>query len=542
MTPATLRRLLRTCAAVLLLTGLLTGIGQGAPTAAAPPTSPACLPLVAGSTGLPLVGGQVPSLDAFLGGGAGFGAPAPDDVRLPERVVFTDGREAISNEYAFALRKGRLFVRRASAGRPVDGSQWHVLELPRCLDGRITRVSADHRLLTVLDRTGQLYSHDMPNGDLSPDRWTWRWGPFLWLGAGMTMPPGVRDWAISEFNASETFTDTGGRTHHPIGVATGYLLRSDRRTITYIDPWLPADESREVCGPRRGRLRLASLDASGSTVFAVARNGSLWTRLYDFDLAGANSLLGKYTWQRGGPADAGMWQLPAPDWVKQPRPPGRITDLVTIVKTGTDATERELRIAGRRNSGAWGFWHKPITARNWRFTATGKRLGRLVPGRARLAAPDNRRFIGTIGGQRAVVKDFNPACSGARTVIRLRGGSTLKLRLHTEDALRQTERAAGLDDVPRPYNAALEVPAKIWRGLASAEPAVRDFVATHLTGRITELPLTATSTRMTMRYQCWELTLDGQPARPDRAGNPLDVGTLLGFLRDAPAQRTLPTC
>ncbi len=527
-----------------LLSGLMTIPGQSAPQAAAsPPTSAACLPLVAGSTGLPLVGGQIPSLSAFLGGGAGIGATAPAGVRLPKRVVFADGHEAISNEYAFALRSGHLYVRRSSAGRPVAGSQWHELELPRCLAGRITRVSADHRLLTVLDTRGQLYSHDMPNGDLSPERWTRRWGPFLWLGAGMTMFPGVRDWAISEFNAAETFTDTGGRQQHPIGVATGYLLRSDRRTITYIDPWLPADESREVCGPRRGRLKLASLDASGSTIFVAGTDGSLWTRLYDFDLAGANSLLGKYTWQRASSPGTAIWQLPAPGWVRHAKPRGRVTDLITIVKTGTDARDRELRVSGRNRAGRWGYWHKPITGAKWRFEDTGKRLaGRILKGHGKLATSTDRRYIGTIGGQPAVLKDFNHACSGAQVVVRLEGGAKLKLRLHSEDALRQASRGAGLDDVPRSYNAALEVPAATWRALDTAAPEVREFVAIHLTDRITEFPLSATSTKVQMRYQCWVLTLNGQPARPDRAGNPLDVGPLLGFLRDAPARGALPTC
>ena len=342
------RRLL--LASLLLGTGLAVVSATPAP-AVDPPTAPECLPLVAGSTGLLVVGGQIPSLSAFLGGGAGFGARAPERLGLPDRVVFEDGRHAMSNEYVFALRSGDLYVRRATEGRPLRGSVWHRQELPRCLAGNVTAVSADHRLLTVLDRTGRVYSHDMPNGDLSPERWTWRWGPFLWLGSGLRMFQGVRDWSISEFTADETFRDSSGRRHHAIGVATGYLLRRDRRTITYIDPWLPADQSREVCGPERGRLRLASLDASGSTLLVAGQDGSLWTRLYDFDLAGGNSLLGSYTWQEARTAKPTEWSLPAPAWVRHRRPPGVVTDRLTIVKTGTDAGDRELRVEGRDATG-----------------------------------------------------------------------------------------------------------------------------------------------------------------------------------------------
>lgn len=528
-----------------LLAGSLLVITQvaGPPAVADPPTRPACLSLALGSTGIPFVGTQLPSPSSALGGNGGFGEVADAKTSLPKRVVFADGRHAISNEYAFALRDHNLFVRRATAGRPAPGSAWHRLELPRCLQGRVAEVSADHRLLTVLDTDGQLYSHDMPGGDLSADRWTWRWGPFLWLGAGMKMFPGVKDWAISEFNSAETFTDTAGRRHHPIGVATGYLLRGDRRTITYIDPWLPADQSREVCGPRRGRLALASIDASGSTVFAAGTNGSLWTRLYDFDLAGGNSLLGTYTWQPGQPSDAAAWQLPAPGWVRHTAPRGKVTDRITIVKTGPDATDRRLRVEGRNKAGRRGYWHKAITARSWRFVRTHHRLqGKVLRGRAKVAAPDDRRYLGTIGGHRAEVRNFNPACSGSDLVVTMATGTQLTLRLHSEDTLRQAERGPGLDDVPRNFNAAIEVPPATWRGLATADPAVREFISAHLSGQVTELPIAVTSTRLRMPYQCWELTLNGAPARTDRPGNPVDVGNLLGFLRDVPAQGTLPTC
>ena len=519
----------------------MTGVATTTSTAnAEPPLAPDCLLLGAGSTGLPFVGGQVPSLSGFLGGGAGIG-PVADGVRLPDRVIHEDGRHAISNEYVFALRSGDLYVRRAREGRPLAKSTWHELQLPSCLQGRITTVSADYRLMTVVDTDGRLYSHDMPGGDLSPERWTWRWGPFLWLGAGMNMPGKVRDWSISEFNGAETFTDSGGRQHNAIGVATGYLLRSDRRTITYIDPWLPSDESREVCGPRRGQLRLASLDASGSTLLVAGTDGSLWTRLYDFDVAGGNSLLGKYTWA-DKTADPALWQLPPVGWTRQPAPRGVVTDQVTIVRTGTDAKDRELRVTGRDRSGRVGYWRKQINATEWQFVATGGRLvGRVLDGRRSLAPSLDRRYVGTIAGAPATVEAFDSACSGSRVVVRI-GKERLKLRLHSEDALRQTTRAAGLDDVPRHYNAALEVPRKTWRRLPSASPAVREFVAANLTGRITSLPIAVTATRLRMRYQCWELTLDGKPARPDALGNPVDVGTLLGFLRDAPEQQALPLC
>ena len=160
----------------------------------------------------------------------------------------------------------------------------------------------------------------------------------------------------------------------------------------------------------------------------------------------------------------------------------------------------------------------------------------------RLSQPRDRRYVGRIAGHRAVVRDFNAACSGAQVRVTIAPGVQLPLVLHSEDALRQVTRGAGLDDVPRTYNAALEVPRRVWRRLGSMDPKVRAFVAAHLRGRVTEVPIAVTATRLRMPYQCWELTRDGKPARPDRPGNPVDPSVLLGFIRDAPAQGRPPLC
>ena len=146
---------------------------------AAPPSDPRCLGLAAGSTGLIYVGSQVPTPDQLAGRRGGFGAPAPPDVAatLPDAIAFKSATETFGNEYAFALRAGRVYVRPALVGRGKPEEPWHELELPDCLRGSVTELSADGRLLLALAEDRQLYSHDMPGGDLSPERWTWRWDP-----------------------------------------------------------------------------------------------------------------------------------------------------------------------------------------------------------------------------------------------------------------------------------------------------------------------------------------------------------------------------
>ena len=522
------------------------------PALATPPSDPMCLVSGIGTTGLLYVGGALPTPDELAGLAGGVGPPAAPEVAasLPERVVFRTWRETFGELHAFALRDGEIYVRRAEEGKGLAGTEWHQLELPPCLTGNVRAISADHHLLLALGDEGQIYSHDMPDGDISPERWTWRWGPYFWTGSGMRMPGDVLQWATSEFTSAETFTDSSGRSQHPIGVATVYLLRGDGRRITYIDPWLPNDESRAVCTPRRNTTPLAGLSGSGSTVFAVSRRGELFTRLYDFDLSGANTLLGAYSWEQGRPPDDRRWQLPAPGWIRHRRPPGPITDRISISKTGSDASDRILRVAGRKRAGgSSGYWEKSIGAlgrRAWRFVAIGGPLPgkRLDPRRpVRVLEPDARRYSGTVAGVPVVLADFNPECSPARLRVAVAPGLVLDLILHSSDGLRQEPRRPGLDDSPREYNGAIEIPQRTFRRLGEADPRVREWIEEHLDGRFTTAPLAVTETRMRFLAQCWELTLNGAPARPDQLVIPPDIAAVfLRFTESLDDGRDLPVC
>jgi hypothetical protein len=502
--------------------------GHSAP--AAPPSDPECLPLVAGTTGLIYIGGLLPSPDQLAGEPGGFGPPAGPAVAatLPDKIPLKTNRLTFSEEYAFALRAGRVYVRPARVGRAEPSEPWRLLELPQCLDGHVREISADGRLLLAIGDERQLYSNDMPGGDISAERWTWRWGPYFWTGSGLRIWRDVTDWAASDFNSNEFFTDSSGRERHPIGVATVYLLRGGGRRITYIDPWLPNDDSREVCGPRRGSLPLAGLSGSGSTVFVVARNGALFTRIYDFDVTGANTVFGDYSWQRGRPPSDGRWQLPGPGWVRHTPPPGTITDRISVARTGLRSRDRLLRVEGRDHRGRPGYFQKPIAARRWHFVPTGARLlGRRLPfAEVGWSAPDDRYYAGTIAGRRAQVLDFNPECSPAKLRVSVAPGVNAALILHTSDGLRQDTRSHGLNDTPREYNGAIEVP-------PSLDPRARAWVEGNLgSGRFFTSPLAVTTTRMRFLSQCWELTLGGHPARPDQPPILPDLGAIFARLTE----------
>ena len=508
-----------------------------------PPRDPACLGLIAGSTGLLAVGGSLPTPDTLAGRPGGFGEPVPERLasRLPDSIPFKSNRQTFSEEYAFVLRAGRVYVRPAEVGRADPAQPWRVLELPPCLDGRVKEVTADGRLLLALGPDRQLYAHDMPQGDLSPERWTWRWGPYFWAGSGMRMFGDVADWAASEETSREQFTDSAGREHAPIGVATAYLLRGDERTITYIDPWLAPDDSRQVCGPGRGTRPLAALSGSGSTVFVADERGRLYTRFYDFDVSGANTVFGSYSWEQGRPATDERWQLPAPGWVRQPRPRGTITARISIARTGRTSDDRLLRVEGRSANGRRGWFQKGIAQRRWRFVpAAGRQQGKPLPlaHPSAPAAPDDRLYAGTIAGAPASVLNFNPECSPSTLRVEVAPGESLDLILHSSDGLRQETRASGLDDTPREYNGAIEVPPE------RLSPEARAWVAANLGGEgFVTAPVAVTETRMRFLAQCWELTLGGAPARPDAARIPPDLGAAVGrFTEMLDDGRGLPSC
>ncbi len=129
-----------------------------------------------------------------------------------------------------------------------------------------------------------------------------RWGPPLWEGPGRKLPGRVIAWAWSVLSPAEdkTWTDVGG-TRHPVGerkVSHIWALRDGGRRMTFMDPWLPDDDSYEMCGPYRSRFRAVNLSASGSQIFVIGAHGDLFTRLYDFDLAGHDEVFMSYAYAR----------------------------------------------------------------------------------------------------------------------------------------------------------------------------------------------------------------------------------------------------
>ncbi|WP_278265886.1 hypothetical protein [Nocardia sp. AG03] len=393
---------------------------------------------------------------------AGLDALAPATIELPDQVYLRGTTESFDRRWSFATRGGQIYAKEAAA----QGG-WRQLDLPGCLSGRIAGVSADDDELMAIDRDGRFFTMDRALS--APKDWNWsgRYGTPLWTGPGNTLPPGALTWSWSVLSPGEdhVWRDTAGN-DHPVGgakVSHVFALTHDGTRIQYVDPWLPVDHSYEMSTPLGGRFRGIALSTSASTSLIVNQYGDFYTRLYDFDISGADKVFFRYSYddQRGLPEAPDMLaeridaryaaiQLPAPGWVRQPKIPGEITDRLSIHRTGpgSDATP---------------------------------------------------------GGLRAEITSFDLAVSPTPLRLTFPDGTARELLLHTVDGLRQTPQQPGITAQPRVFDGTVEVAPGLFDDPSLSDTArdiLRDAVRDH---RFIDTPVVVTDTAF--RVETWNLTL-----------------------------------
>jgi hypothetical protein len=456
-----------------------------------------CKALEASSAGLP---DQAPA-DGDTGALAALPAAPPG--LLPDEIDLRTQTDSFNRRYSFATRAGTVYAQ----ARATSDRSWHELALPPCFAGRVTSLSVDDDELIALDASRRVFTMDGALKDASAFNWTSRWGTPFWAGPGYQLPGDLIAWSWSVISPVEdqTWTDPAGN-HTAVGsgkVSHIWGLRAGGRRLTFWDPWLPLDESYEMCGPRRGRFRAVNMSASGSTIFVAGANGDLFTRLYDFDISGHDPLFFSYSYEdQRGKGDGAPIQLPAAAWVHQPKIPGRITSAISIHKVGTAAVHRTMRVEGLDGAGHTGFWEKDVTALApgaWQFHRTDRPLSapRLHNPRGDtssrgLGKPEDARYVLKTSGFRAELIDFNVHCSPARLRIRPKGArKSYDLLLHNVDGLRQQPRARGLDGVAREQYGQVEVPPKLLK---------RAFVRDKLGGRrFTAVTISATADALELK-------------------------------------------
>ncbi|GAC1411704.1 MAG: hypothetical protein NVSMB57_06750 [Actinomycetota bacterium] len=447
---------------------------------------------------------------------------------LPNIVHFRGRTETYNDQRYYAVRGGTIFTKPNVEATGMHGD-WRELLVPSCLDGKVTEISADGTLLNALNPTRDIYTLDMASGS-GAGAWTRRWGPFFWTDMGARVPADVRDWDTSLLNAESDsyFVDSAGRKQKPAGIVTIYGLRGDGRRITYLDPWLPSDASREVCGPKRGTVAMAGLAGSGSTIMVITSTGEVYTRLYEFDVSGANTVLLNYSWRDQETSANPRIQLPSPEWVSHGRIPGTATDRISIRKLSPGTEHRIMRVEGVNANGDTGYWEKDSAGGSWRFVTTGDTLtGKKLPLKgAQAFSPEDASYEGTIDGLPAHVTNFNPYCSPTTLRIDFPSGP-LDLVLHSVDGLRQERRARGLDLSPRYYRSALEVPRTLWTARSTLDADKRAFLTRYFKNdRFIEGPLYATAASVHVWETCWLFNrMPGDPTALVTQPHVVDAGT-----------------
>jgi len=407
----------------------------------------------------------------------------PKPVSLPSQVVFRTPSESFNQHYLVALRDGRIWVKARKAPDKGPAPEWHLLGQTGLPEGddlvrfpapkRVIELSADGLHLQAVSEAGVFYRGDNLTSAKHVEGWfNWsdRWGWPAARGPGLkTEWPLRRGWSVSDSHPLGVghYQDPNGTRHRVgLGVAHVYRLSQDGHRIHFNDWWLPADWSRQVCGPERGTLEMVNLSASASTLMVVGAGGELYTRLYDFDTAGENDLL-TYSYIIDGP-DGTTRKLPAEPWRRQPQPAGRITPRITIFRNGKGNAKRVLRVEGMQAE-RLGYFEKDLLAEDWRFVPLdGSLSGELLPGPERPveqrgegappggdsgpASPHDRAYSGTVTRDKLSVAiellDFNLFCSPARAHLLvdgapvLAGGEPLELALHHVHTLVKKKRSS----------------------------------------------------------------------------------------------------
>lgn len=418
------------------------------------------------------------------------------DPSFPEYIYLRSAKKSYNEKYNFLVAQGKLWISKRLGDKVVG--PWK--ELPFHQDLKNPKeISADSDHLIVIDQEDRIFStRKALDNDINKIQGTTKWGPPLWLGPGMHMPPNVKSWAISFLSPREDkyWVDPGGNKQGVgQGVSTIYALDKGGQTITYLDPWLALDYSYQLCTPVNGRFQAESISSSGSTHFIINRFGDMYIQTFDFDISGADPVFFKYTYDptkgKGPKKDPNILSgfvsrrvIPIEGWIRQPKIQGTITDRISIYRKGFGVVNRVLRVEGQKD-GVNGFFQRETQGNApWIFIPTGLPLEGNI-----LNNSSNDRTLDSLGvdqsasfkteltdGTKIIIPNFNSNCTPSDLLIVSSKGETLKLRLHTHHFIRFSRRAAGLTNEDLPMGGAIEVPKEILINLKNQPAFIQQFI------------------------------------------------------------------
>jgi len=408
----------------------------------------------------------------------------------PDKVYFRTSTRSFNVKYYVALHEGQIWVK-PNEEMTGDSGEWQLLgatgkpsgnQLPNFgVPHSIKEISSDGVHLMAISDVGNFYrGSDMTTNIHDYFTWTDEWGGVGATGPGMITEFSTKSgWSVSDSHpfGVKQYEDPNGTVHSVgAGVAHVYRLSEDGCRLHFNDWWLPNDWSREICTPQRGAFKALNISVSASTIFLIGENGEMYTRLYDFDTGGENSLL---TYSYIVPVNSGTTRKLPVEWVQQPEiTDGYITKKITIFQNGVGNSARVLRVEGMKE-GVNGFFYKNINDVGWTFQKTDLSVYLPFindPDSATISPPiepDDHLFAGTMSrnGQNLGIDflDLNMVCSPGIVQLRYNGtvvtvsGNTLNLEFHHVNTMIDYNRPVHFWDqgFSAKVQAALLVPASI---------------------------------------------------------------------------------
>lgn len=327
---------------------------------------------------------------------------APDDVFLedisneqnvngtyPDHILIKTMTQTFTRDYEFMIRGGKLFY------KPKTESLWSLYcgtGLPKGASS-VVEISADSNCVFVFDDRGRLFrtytDKEVRKSAASPSYikpftwvYTYGWPESVVFHQGV-MARNKRAWAMGARRKDMLYyEDIFSNQHHygTMGLETVYFLSESGQEIRFTDSGLPADLSKSILTPEKGRFIAVNLGNAASTSFIIGAKGTMYTRLIDFDTMGCDPMFFKYTYipyiskYKGSDylSNYEPWGLPAEGWRRQSdinlEGKARLTKFISIHQNGQGNSARELRVAGLDKDGESGYYSKQIFDEEWSFT------------------------------------------------------------------------------------------------------------------------------------------------------------------------------
>ncbi len=354
------------------------------------------------------------------------------------------------------------------------------------------QIACDGGYFMALNADGVVYTLKSAfKTDPKSFKWHKEWGHPIGKGPGAFLPLDIRGWDFSQFSLKEDKFVTNpltGKKDFYLGNAHIFWLHNNGRWIKFMDPWVVSDYSYEVCGPLRGRFTSINISTAGSLILLINQFGDMYTRRYDFDIAGYNSVYYRYSYEDQTKRMAFYpRQLPLPDWRYQPKINGKITNIISVFKSGEGTVFRELRVEGVNEKGQTGYFFKDVNEADWKFRVTNHKLfGKFIQNvpdyksELNLGPSEDLPYSGSEKDYKIAVPNFNIYCDPSILRISFEKGISIDFNLYTRGTFRTKPRPRGLTSIPMELNGAIEIPENIFADLNKTNPQVREFIKKYL--------------------------------------------------------------